>query len=491
MNKATCLLAASAIALTLIGCTEQQASPVMELPVTTSSDEAREHFTLGLQESDVGKFQEANRHFEAAIEADSDFALAYLNRAYTASSLDEYQTSLQLAVQHAESATEAERLLIEIDQKTFANDMDGALQLGDQLVETEPTSPRALLRLASIQSAMGNVEEARATMLKATVLAPNFSTAHAQLGNSYLLVEPKDFSQAQAHMQKVVELVPNEPGAHDLLGDTYRALSDLESARAHYTQAAELDPANASSPLQQRAHVNSFLGDYDAARADYDSAIAMARGNAKSSYAVFRAFVHVHAGDPQAAIDELNTLVSTIDGMGIPEPKGQKIFALTQVAIIAMHIGNYPAAEQALEQRTALLMMQADEVGRDEFRRGQEANAAYFEGILAARKGDYAPATAKAQEFATLVEPDANPRKLEPMHEMMGMITLLQGEHAEAVEHFQQGNLNNPYIKYQLALAHEGAGNTEQAKELFGVLADYNFNNIAFALVRAEAAEKR
>jgi tetratricopeptide (TPR) repeat protein len=388
-------------------------------------------------------------------------------------------------------ATDAEKRLIEIDEKTFTNDMDGALQLANQLVEMEPNSPRALLRLASIQNTMGNVEEARATMLKATVLAPNFFTAHVQLGNSYLLTEPRDLSQAQAHMQRVVELEPNLPGSHDLLGDTYRALGDFESAKAHYTQAVKLDPANASSPLQQRGHVNSFLGDYDAARADYDSAIALARGNAKASFAAWRAFVHVHAGNPQAAIDELNALVSAIDGMGVPEPTGQKINALRQVAVIAMHIGDYPAAAQALEQRTALLMMQADQVGTDEFRRGREANAAYFDGILAARRGDYATATAKAKEFAALVEADANPRRLEGMHEMMGMITLLQGENAEAIVHFQQGNLNNVYTKYQLALAHEGAGNTERAKELFGEVADYNFNNVACALVRAEATAKR
>ena len=168
-----------------------------------------------------------------------------------------------------------------------------------------------------------------------------------------------------------------------------------------------------------------------------------------------------------------------------------KISTLSNLAIIAMHIGNFPAAEQAFEQRTNLMMARADEVGTDEFRRGQEANIAYFDGILAARKGDYTTATMKVDECAALVEPDANPRKMEPVHEMRGLISLLQGDYAEAVSHFEQGNPDNLYTKYNLALAHEGAGNTTEARQLFGELADNNFNSVGFALVRQEAMQKR
>lgn len=80
---------------------------------------------------------------------------------------------------------------------------------------------------------------------------------------------------------------------------------------------------------------------------------------------------------------------------------------------------------------------------------------------------------------------------MEPVHEMRGVISLLQGDYAEAVSHFEQGNPDNLYTKYQLALAHEGAGNATEARHLFGELADNNFNSVAFALVRQEAMQKR
>jgi len=69
--------------------------------------------------------------------------------------------------------------------------------------------------------------------------------------------------------------------------------------------------------LQQRGHVNSFAGDFDAARADYDSAMAVGRGNERGFFAPFRAYVSVYAGNSKDGISELNHLVAQADGMGI------------------------------------------------------------------------------------------------------------------------------------------------------------------------------
>ena len=80
---------------------------------------------------------------------------------------------------------------------------------------------------------------------------------------------------------------------------------------------------------------------------------------------------------------------------------------------------------------------------------------------------------------------------MEPVHELRGLISLLQGNYAEAVGHYEQGNPNNLYTQYHLALAYEGVDNTEQAKQLFGKIADNNFNSVGFALVRQEAMQKR
>src|SRR5207244_9456989 len=106
----------------------------------------------------------------------------------------------------------------------------------------------------------------------------------------------------------------------------------------------------------------------------------------------------------------------------------------------------------------------ADEAANPAFKRGQQAQIAYLEGWTAARRGDYASAQKQADRINQLLAPDANPRKLEPMHQLEGFIALYQAKYTEAAAHLRQGNLLDPYIKYQIALP--------QVCGRFGVLGD-------------------
>src|SRR5213082_1080447 len=438
---------------------------------------------------DLARFIDANAHFKEAVAADPDFAFGYLNVANTANSLAEFKSNLALAEQHAAGASEAERLQIQMVRKGFDQDLAGQLALGQQLVQKYPGSPRAWLALAGVQGGLNRNDEARASIAKALALAPRMFVAHTALGLSYVFGEPRDFDKALQHVQQAETLAPDEPGAHTSLGDVYRAQRNLDKAREEYARGHQLNPRDAIL-LVKRGHANTLLGNYAAARADYDSAIAVGRANEKAAYAPFRAYVSAYAGEPGAAIDELNRLVTSVDGMGVPDPKAAKVAALSNVAVIAIHTRNQPAPEQALKQLGPVLTQQADEAANPAFRRGQDATMAYFDGWWAARRGDYSAAQRQADRIAHLLAPDANPRKLEPMHQLEGFIALYQGKYGEAAAHLRQGNLLDPYIKYQLAVATEGAGDVPQAKQLYREVAEYNFNVVGFALVRKDAQQK-
>jgi hypothetical protein len=58
------------------------------------------------------------------------------------------------------------------------------------------------------------------------------------------------------------------------------------------------------------------------------------------------------------------------------------------------------------------------------------------------------------------------------------------------VEHYRSANLADEYTRYHLALALEGAGQTEEAKKIFAEVATFNFNSVGFALVRADALKR-
>ena len=472
-----------------LGALDAVTSGIIKLPITTNSTDARNHFLMGQRELDLGRVFDANAHFKAAVAADSNFAIAYLNVANTGNSLAEFRTNLELAERHVAGASNAERLQIQIARKGLDNDVNGQLVLAQQLVAKYPNSPRAYLVLASVQTALNRNVAARVSMMKAVRLAPRLLVAQTDLGNSYLFGEPKDFAKSLQHMQRAEALAPDEPSMHDLLGDVYRAQNNLDQARAEYTRGHELNPADASL-LQQRGHVNSFAGNYAAARADYDSAIAVGRGNEKAAYVPFRAYVNIHAGDPKAAIAELNRLVAEVDAMGVPGALAVKIGALSDVAVIAIHTSDFATADQALKLRTPLLLQQAAASGSAAFQRGAESNIAYFDGWLAARKGDYTAAGHAADRVAALVAQDRNPRKLEPVHELKGYIALYQRNFREAAAQFALGNLVDSYIKYQYAVALQGAGEKTKGSQLMRELATYNFNNVGYALIRKDAQQQ-
>src|SRR5439155_1643384 len=232
-------------------------------------------------------------------------------------------------------------------RKGFDNDLAGQLALGKQLVDKYPDSPRAWLALAGAQIGLNKNAEGRASIAKALELSPKLYVAHATMGNDYIFGEPHDFTKALAHMQEAEALAPDESNAHLLVGDAYRALRNLEKARDEYLRGHELEPRNAVL-LVRAGHANTFLGDYAAARADYDSAMAVGRANEKAAYAPFRAYVSVYAGDPAAAIGELNRLVASGDGLGVPDPKANQVAAIANVVSISTPtLNRAPAAGQS------------------------------------------------------------------------------------------------------------------------------------------------
>ena len=218
--------------------------------------------------------------------------------------------------------------------------------------------------------------------------------------------------------------------------------------------------------------------------------IDIAPPESKAGYAVYKAFTHIHGQDIPGALDELEALADRIESMGTPadQVKGLQVFALTSAAAAALHGGHYDRAEGIVARRNALQMAIAEEVGTEDGKRLQEASCHTWDGLLAAYKGETHAAAEHADQIAALVEGDDNPRKMEAVHWVLGTSALQAGDHAKAGEHLRQADhANNMYVRYQLALAEEGAGNVEEARKLFSEVASFNFNSVGFALAGKDA----
>jgi tetratricopeptide (TPR) repeat protein len=498
LNTLERLCVAFGVTVLLAACGQQQEAgeyveevAVEEIPTTTTSESALAHFEQGQALFDVGRAVPALDHFRLAIEQDPTFVRGYIGIANTVFSPEEARAAIGQAAANLEGASDGERILVEIVQAGQDNNTDRQLELANTLVQQYPTSPRAHVVLAGVQAARLAVDEARASTARAVELDPQMVGAHAGLFFSTMFQEPYDFDAAEKHALRVVELDPDNPMGYSFRGDVRRALVDYEGARELYTTALDKDPALGLAALK-RGIVNTFLGNYDEARADYQLAADVDKGTNKITNANFSAFVHVYEGDPKAAIGELEKIDAEYADLDIPADQMRSVrqFTLSNAATIALYNELIPEAKTAVRNLTALMRENAEATGDVEFTRQQEAAMRIWEGRLAARSGDFETAGTKAEESKALLEGDANPRKLEPYHQVHGLVALRQGNAEQAIAHYEQGNLQNPFIKYHLGLAHEAAGNTDKAREIFQEVADYQFVSAGTALVRPAAIAK-
>jgi len=489
------LLATACIILFLSGCDgtqQKEKEEATDIPITTKSDQALNTFNEARTLMDLGKIIDANQMFEKSLEYDPDFVLGYVNAANTSASVMELNQHLEKAKQSESEISEGEQILLQISETFLTNNTEERLELAKKLTEIYPESPRAWTTLGSVYASQKLNEEARRATANALELDPDFLLANTQLGFSYLFNEPKDLSKAEAHMKDAISIFPEEATLYVNLGDVYRGQQELEMALNAYTKAVEMDPDNTVAKVKQ-GHVNSFLGNYEDARANYDAALNQADPVNYGGFANFKAFTHLYEGNPNAAVEELEANLETIDGLDITESEklGNKIQTTTNIASIQLHHGMLDDLTGTVENLEALRRQQMDIIDNPMFVANQEALIAYWNGLEAAKKGDYDEAKLLAAENREFVENVKNPLKYQDSEHLLGVIELWQGNYELAIEHLKEGSLDNDvHVKYQLALAQEGAGNDAIAQELFKEVATWNFNSVNFALVRGAAMEK-
>jgi tetratricopeptide (TPR) repeat protein len=489
------LTAVLSAAVALSGCGSAEAgrssssggvTPIWTL--STSSEEAREHMMNGHRAWDSGRALQAYEQYKRAVAADSAFAFGYLRVAQTALSLDEYRTNLQRAIAFQQDANAVERLLIDIERKVFDRDQQGALELARTLTEMEPDNFRSWWVLSDRQLAAGEIDGSRTSARRAMELAPEYGATSLWHGNAFV-TEPQDLAIAERYVLRGGELWPNEPLSHDLLGDVRRAQNRLPEAEQAYSRQIELDPREADG-YQQRGHVHTFLGNFAQARADYDAAIRISKGNAPAIFGVFRAYVSVYAGDVPAAVAELDELIEAIDGLGIPDPDGAKSFALGPQRLMAAHVGDVAATERAQQRLEEIGERVAQRVQTPEFRRGTDASRIFGEGFVGLARRDTGVMRRKAAEFMRVVEPDRDPTKNRRAHQLLGLAAFHERRYDEALQHFEQTDPDNVYVWYHRALALEALGRAEEAQALFRKVAIFNFSTPPYGLVRADAIRK-
>jgi tetratricopeptide (TPR) repeat protein len=459
--------------------TSTSSSAPKEIPITTKSEEARKIFLEARDKFDNLRTDEAREFFSTAIEKDSDFAIAHLNRAFVATSATDFENHLQQAMALAPKASEGERLLIEATHANIAerNPIKG-IGLLEQLIQKFPNDKRAHNTLGYVYGFRDEDDKAIAEFNKAIEIDKDFAPIYNGLGYAYS--EKGDYAKAEEAFKNYVRLLPNEANPHDSFADLYTKMDRYEDAIEHYKKAVELNPKFSMS--QQKIGTNLvFMGKFNEGREAYQKALEMETTPAgKVAEVQMMAYSYVHQGKYQEALSELDRGSKMAAEAGLPELEAaihnQKWRLYTETR-------NFDKAERSLA--ACMKVVEGSSLmpsTKEEFARG-----ALLEALATAKRKDFKTAKAKAEEYKGRLEQGKDPKEMRNYHALAGFIDFEKGDYTQAIEHFKQANQEDPNMFYYFALAGSKAGEKAKAAELFKKVADWNQNSLDYALVRTKA----
>jgi len=162
------------------------AAPAAEkVPITTSSDEARQLYLQGRDAGEKLRAADAHAFYEKAVAKDPSFALAYYGLTNTAPTNQAFFGALKQAVALADKASAGEQLMIGALQAGVNGNIDGQRRMLTELVAKYPGDERPLTQLGIFYFGLQDYQTAISYLTKATAIAPNFSLPYNQLGYAY------------------------------------------------------------------------------------------------------------------------------------------------------------------------------------------------------------------------------------------------------------------------------------------------------------------
>jgi tetratricopeptide (TPR) repeat protein len=470
----------AALLLVTINCgTTEETS---KIPITTKSEQAREHFLQGRDLWEKLRFQDSRRFFETAVAEDPDFAMGYLYLSLAAPSAKQFFENLDKAKALVDKVSEGERLwILGVEAGVHALTMKQR-ELYTKLVQTYPGDERGLNLLGNHYFGQEDYETAIAQYQKATQINPDFSQPYNQMGYSHRFLE--NYPEAEKAFKKYIELIPDDPNPYDSYAELLMKTGRYDESIVQYQKALEQDPNFVPSHIGIATNLN-YKGNHQEARQQLQTLYDMARNDGERRAAHFAMSVsYVDEGNWEAALDERDKAYALAEEITDASAMAGDLVIMGNILLEAGRLDEAQAKyEKAVQIAEASNL--AEQV-KDNFRRGYLFNAAR----AALKQGDIEAAEAKAEEYGRQVEAISNPFQIKLSHQVAGMIALEEKEYDTALEELQQSSLQNPYNWYRMALAYQGKGDMEKAKECCSKAVDFNaLNSLNQAFIKVKARE--
>ena len=198
----------------LIGKIAQDGEPEEKLNVSEFS--ATEWFNKGLNANTAKNLDEEIEYYNYAIEVDSSYHLAYINRGRAFNDKGKYELAIK--------------------------DLNKAIELDSSVCEAYYNRGISYYFKKEYKTAINDNG-------KAIEVNPNYHLAYINRGVCYYNL--KDYEKAIIDYIKVTKLVPKYMNAHYYLGLAYRDKGDIKNAKKYFKKAKKLGSPHAQTELNK------------------------------------------------------------------------------------------------------------------------------------------------------------------------------------------------------------------------------------------------
>jgi len=450
-----------------------------EVPITTSSAEARDLYLKGRALFEDLRVVDGRDLFLQAVAVDDGFAMGYFMIAQSALTNAEFFDAIGKANERAANASAGEQLYIKALVAASENDQATQRAALEELVAMYPGDERAHLQLATFQFGVQDFAGAVTHLNHATELAADFAPAYNMLGYSHRSLE--DFASARAAFERYVELVPHEANPYDSLAELLMEMGEYDASIETYRKAIKVNP-NFGSSYAGLSINYSLQGQTDVAQEAADDMLAAARNFTERQAALYQAAaVKLFARDIDAAMQICDVILGEAVVAGNHSAMGT---AEEYMGDIMLASGDAAKAEAhydaALDHR-----LQAD---LNEANKAQAARAHLFKTAIAAMVGgDGESAASRTAEYIAAAEAQGTAFEKMRVHELSGYFAMNQEDNDAAAMHFAKSSQLQPIPLYWAARVNQALGRLDKARELAQRAANRNTLSLNLPFFRADA----
>lgn len=447
-----------------------------EIPITTSSNEAKQLFIQGREDLFNIETDKAANLFEDAIKKDSTFALAYLFRAFSGGGSEVLKSNLEKAVTLSDKVTAGEQLLIKANKASnLDNDRNLSREYLRQLVTMYPEDKLAHFTYAVSFFNQGETDSAITLLKKVIELDAGFAPVHNILGYAYM--SKGENEDAEKEFKEYIRLAPERPNPYDSYGEYLLKVGKYDESIENYLKSNKINPSFTTAFLATGDNY-VFKGDYAKARDYYqkyfDNSITItAKLNALDRIA--RSYLYEN---------KLNEALKSFDDVKALAKKENKA---NEVMWSNLHQGialsEFGKTAEGLKKTQECIKL-VDKIGLN------EKDRAYFKvlsNFLMAyaytMNNDLRKAKPEADIFRKAIEKTDDALLKEWADWINGFMDFKKGDYKSAIEKFNMLSELDAQGKYYLAQAYLRSGNKEASDKLFNEIINSNDNTIWLAVV--------